>query len=46
MTGAQLSPSQSESLLRLLIQETGWLSRIHVLQMMDTLAVPGELAAP
>ena len=46
VTGAQLSPSQRESLLRLLIQETGWLSRIHVLQMMDTLVVPASLAAP
>lgn len=46
VTGAQLSPSQSETLLRLLMQTTGWLSRIHVLQMMDTLAVPGSLAAP
>ena len=46
VTGAQLSPSQSETLLRLLIQETGWLSRIHVLQMMETLVVPCPLAAP
>lgn len=46
VTGAQLSPSQSETLLRLLIQETGWLSCIHVLQMMETLAVPATLAAP
>ncbi len=46
VTGAQLSPSQSETLLRLLMQETGWLSRIHVLQMMDTLVVPSSLAAP
>ncbi|MCY3779186.1 MAG: hypothetical protein OXG78_02665 [Chloroflexi bacterium] len=46
VTGAQLSPSQSEMLLRLLIQETGWLPRIHVLQMMDTLVVPSSRAAP
>lgn len=46
VTGAQLSPSQSETLLSLLIQETGWLSRIHVLQMMDALIVPLSLAAP
>ncbi|MCY3799155.1 MAG: hypothetical protein OXG84_15205 [Chloroflexi bacterium] len=46
VTGAQLSPSQSEALLRLLIQETNWLSRIHVLQLMDTLVVPASLAAP
>jgi hypothetical protein len=46
ITGAQLSPSQSETLLRLLIQETGWLCRIHVLQMMDTLHVPAAMAAP
>ncbi len=46
VTGAQLSSSQGETLLRLLMQETGWLSRIHVLQMMDTLVVPASLAAP
>ena len=46
ITGAQLSPDQSETLLRLLIQETGWLPRLHVLQMMDTLTVPEALAAP
>lgn len=46
VTGAQLSPGQTESLLRLLIQETGWLSRLHVLQMMDALDVPASLAAP
>ncbi len=45
VTGAQLSPSQTETLLRLLIQESNWLSRIHVLQMMDRLAVPTSLAA-
>ena len=46
VTGAQLSPSQSETLLRLLIGDTSWLSRIHVLQMMDRLSVPASLAAP
>ncbi len=46
LTGAELSPGQSETLLRLLLQETSWLSRIHVLQMMDTLVVPSSLAAP
>lgn len=46
VSGAQLSPSQSETLLRLLIGDKSWLSRIHVLQMMDTLAVPASLAAP
>ena len=46
VTGAELSQKQSETLLRLLLQETSWLSRIHVLQMMDTLDVPSELAAP
>ena len=46
VTGAQLSPSQCETLLSLLTQETSWLSRIHVLQMMDTLVLPDELAAP
>lgn len=46
VTGAQLSPRQSETLLRLLIQEAGWLPRIHVLQMMDKLVLPSSLAAP
>ena len=46
VTGAQLSPSQSETLLRLLTRETGWLPRLHVLQMMETLSVPAALAAP
>jgi hypothetical protein len=46
VTGAELSPEQNEALLRLLLQETSWLSRIHVLQMMDTLAAPSSLAAP
>ena len=45
VSGAHLSPSQTETLLSLLIQDTGWLSRIHVLQMMDTLTVPSSLAA-
>ncbi len=45
VTGAELSPGQNETLLRLLLQETSWLSRLHVLQMMDRLAVPSELAA-
>jgi len=44
--GAQLSPSQCETLLGLLLQETSWLARLHVLQMMDTLTVPPTLAAP
>lgn len=46
LTGADLSPGQTEALLRLLLQETSWLTRLHVLQMMDTLAVPSSLAAP
>lgn len=46
VTGAQLSPSQSETLFGLLIQETGWLSRLHILQMMDSLDVPTSLAEP
>ena len=46
VTGAQLSPSQSETLLGLLMRETGWLARLHVLQMMDSLTVPSALAAP
>lgn len=45
VTGAQLSPGHVETLLSLLIQETGWLARIHVLQMMDSLTVPSALAA-
>lgn len=45
VTGAKLSTEQTDSLLRLLLQETSWLSRIHVLQMMDTLFVPRSLAA-
>ena len=45
VTGAQLSPSQSETLLGLLMRETGWLARLHVLQMMDSLIVPAALAA-
>ena len=46
VTGAQLSANQSEALLRLLLRETSWLPQIHVLQMMDTLDVPGALAEP
>ena len=45
ITGAQLSPGQSETLLRLLVLETGWLPRLHVLQMMDGLTVPAALAS-
>ncbi len=45
VTGADLSPSQTETLLGLLVQKTGWLARIHVLQMMQTLNVPSSLAA-
>lgn len=45
VTGAQLSPSQAETLMRLLMQETGWQSRLHVLQMIDTLDVPESLAS-
>ena len=45
-TGAQLSPSQSETLLRLLIGDASWLCRLHVLQMMDRMSVPASLAAP
>ena len=46
VTGAELSPSQTETLLRLLLRQTGWLPRLHVLQMLDTLVVPDSLAAP
>ena len=45
VTGAELSPGQTETLLRLLLRETGWLPRLHVLQMMDTLVVPSSLAS-
>ena len=46
VTGAQLSARQCEILLRLLLQESSWLSRLHVLQMMHTLDAPAALAAP
>lgn len=46
VTGADLSPVQTEMLLRLLLEETTWLSRIHVLQMMDSFVLPSKLAAP
>lgn len=46
VTGAELSPAQTESLLRLLLIDSSWLSRIHVLQMMDTLVLSSSLAAP
>ena len=44
VTGARLSPGQTETLLRLLLRETSWLSRLHVLQMMDRLVLPARLA--
>lgn len=46
VTGADLTPGQSETLLRLLLQESSWVSRLHILQMMDTLVLPASLAAP
>ena len=46
VTGAQLSAGQSEALLGLLLRQTSWLPQIHVLQMMDTLNLPGPLAEP
>ena len=46
VTGAQLSTRQTERLLGLLIEESGWLPQIHILQMMDTLVLPAEMAAP
>lgn len=46
VNSAQLSPGQTETLLGLLTQDTGWLSRIHVLQMLDSLIVPTTLAEP
>lgn len=45
VAGADLSPGQTEALLRLLLQETSWLTRLHILQMMDTFVVPSLLAA-
>lgn len=45
-SSAQLSPGQCETLLGLLMQDTGWLSRLHLLQMMDALIVPASLAEP
>jgi len=44
--GAQLSAGQSETLLRVLLRDSGWLPHLHVLQMMDTLFVPAALASP
>ncbi len=46
VNGEELSPAQTEALLRLLLIDSSWLSRIHVLQMMDTLVVSSSLAAP
>ncbi len=46
VAGGDLSPGQNETLLRLLLQDSSWLSHIHILQMMDTLLVPSTLAAP
>ena len=45
-TGAQLSAGQTESLLRLLLQETNWLTQLHILQMMDKFVLPSPLTAP
>ena len=44
VSGAQLSPSQRESLLRLLLDYSGWLAQIHILQMLEGFVVPEELA--
>ncbi|MCY4062104.1 MAG: hypothetical protein OXG53_07040 [Chloroflexi bacterium] len=46
VTGGELSAAQTETLLRLLLSDSSWLSRIHILQMMDTLVVSASLAAP
>jgi len=46
VTGGELSAAQTETLLRLLLSDSSWLSRIHILQMMDTLMVSASLAAP
>lgn len=45
-TGEDLSESQTETLLRLLLQDANWLARLQVLQMMDSLFVPESLAKP
>ena len=45
VTGAALTPEQTETLLRLLLVESSWLARLHALQMMDSLAVPETMAA-
>ena len=46
VTGDELSPAQTEALLRVLLIDSSWLSRIHVLQMMDKLVLSSSLAAP
>ena len=46
VTGEQLSAAQNETLLRILLVDSSWLSRIHILQMMDSLVVSPALAAP
>ena len=43
VTGADLSPEQTEGLLRLLLVESHWLARLHVLQMMESLELPASL---
>ena len=45
VTSAELSPGQTETLLRPLLDETSWLARLHALQMMESLALPASLAA-
>lgn len=44
VTGAQLTDEQTASLLRLLMRESAWLCRLHILQIMHTLLVPATLA--
>ncbi len=44
VTGADLTPRQRDTLLRALLQETSWLARLHVLQMMESLVIPAALA--
>ncbi len=46
VTGAQLTAGQTQVLLRLLLDDVGWLAQIHMLQLLDTLELPADMAAP
>lgn len=45
VTGADLSSEQTEGLLRLLLAESHWLARLHVLQLMESLDLRASPAA-